>query len=118
MRLLLLRSWAKEMARTAGINPLCCMTSGTAAAAQMLPATSSRITSHSDGLNETASYDAASNICQALTSGVLNFSRTALAVRCPGIPVLLTTMYSKLAGDWGRACHVVPASSLTRRVKR
>ena len=61
VRLLLLRSWAKEMARTAGINPLSC-----------------------------------------LTSGVLNHCRTALAVRCPGLPVLLTTMYSKLAGDWSQ----------------
>lgn len=61
IRLLLLRSWAQEMAKTAGINPLCC-----------------------------------------LTSGVLNFSRTAMAVRCPGSPVLLTTMYSKLAGDWSQ----------------
>lgn len=61
IRLLLLRSWALEMARSAGINPLCCM-----------------------------------------TSGVLNFSRTALAVRCPGLPVLMTTMYSKLAGDWNQ----------------
>ena len=61
VRLLLLRSWAKEMARTAGINPLSC-----------------------------------------LTAGVLNHCRTALAVRCPGLPVLLTTMYSKLAGDWSQ----------------
>jgi len=61
VRLLLLRSWAKDMARTAGINPLSC-----------------------------------------LTSGVLNYCRTALAVRCPGLPVLLTTMYSKLAGDWSQ----------------
>ena len=61
VRLLLLRSWAREMARTAGINPLSC-----------------------------------------LTSGVLNYCRTALAVRCPGLPVLLTTMYSKLAGDWSQ----------------
>lgn len=59
VRLLLLRSWALDMARSAGINPLCCM-----------------------------------------TSGVLNYSRMALAVRCPGLPVLMTTMYSKLAGDW------------------
>jgi hypothetical protein len=61
VRLLLLQSWAKDLARSAGINPLCCM-----------------------------------------TSGVLNFCRTALAVRCPGLPVLLTTMYSKLAGDWSQ----------------
>ena len=61
VRLLLLRSWAKEMARTAGINPLSC-----------------------------------------LTSGVLNYYRTALSVRVPGVPVLLTTMYSKLAGDWSQ----------------
>ena len=76
-------------------------------AAKMFPATSSGIPSHSDVLNEMASYDAASDICEALTSGVLNFSRTALAVRCPGIPVLLTTMYSKLAGEWGRACLLI-----------
>ena len=50
-----------EMARTAGINPLSC-----------------------------------------LTSGVLNYYRTALSVRVPGVPVLLTTMYSKLAGDWSQ----------------
>jgi len=37
-----------------------------------------------------------------MTSGVLNYCRTALAVRCPGLPVLLTTMYSKLAGDWSQ----------------
>ena len=61
VRLRLLRSWAKDMARTAGINPLSC-----------------------------------------LTSGVLNYCLTALAVRCPGLPVLLTTMYSKLAGDWSQ----------------
>ena len=61
VRVLLLRPWAKEMARTAGINPLSC-----------------------------------------LTSGVLNYYRTALSVRVPGVPVLLTTMYSKLAGDWSQ----------------
>ena len=33
---------------------------------------------------------------------MLNHCRTALAVRCPGLPVLLTTMYSKLAGDWSQ----------------
>ena len=61
VRLLLIRPWAKEMAKMAGINPMCCV-----------------------------------------TAGALNFARMALSVRCPGVPVLLTTMYSKLAGDWSQ----------------